>query len=133
MFLRLWILNYICNFKNAFTNHVLESSFNTAPTPGPRYFTWNTSSNNNLPNIDKDNYDNFVHRSLQEKLIERWTSLRGRTHQDCVRVYLAVAHKWQFCGAKLFLTKVCTLFDLYIADRLLEEIVELKTLIRETC
>ncbi|XP_053395925.1 pleckstrin homology domain-containing family H member 1-like [Mercenaria mercenaria] len=44
-------------------------------------------------------------RGLQEKLIERWTSLRGRTHQDCVRVYLAVAHKWQFCGAKLFLTR----------------------------
>ena len=49
-------------------------------------------------------------RKLQEKLSERWLSLRGRTHQDCVRVYLAVARKWQFCGAKLFLTRVrdCT-------------------------
>ncbi|XP_052769794.1 pleckstrin homology domain-containing family H member 1-like isoform X1 [Mya arenaria] len=45
------------------------------------------------------------HRLHQEKLVERWLSLRGRSSQDCVRVYLAVAHKWQFCGAKLFLTR----------------------------
>ncbi|KAK3597816.1 hypothetical protein CHS0354_029375 [Potamilus streckersoni] len=43
---------------------------------------------------------------LIEKLRERWASLRGRSTQDCVRVYLAVARKWQFCGARLFLTRV---------------------------
>lgn len=40
------------------------------------------------------------------RLLERWTSLRGRTVQDCVRVYLAVVRKWPFCGAKLYMAKV---------------------------
>lgn len=44
-------------------------------------------------------------RAVVMKLLERWTSLRGRTIQDCVRVYLAVVRKWPFCGAKLFMAK----------------------------
>ncbi|XP_069117939.1 pleckstrin homology domain-containing family H member 1-like isoform X2 [Argopecten irradians] len=47
-------------------------------------------------------------RSTVSKLLERWVSLRGRSPQDCVRVYLAVVRKWPFCGAKLFFTKVKT-------------------------
>ena len=47
-------------------------------------------------------------RSVISKLLERWSSLRGRSAQDCIRVYLAVVRKWQYCGAKLFQTKVST-------------------------
>ncbi|KAL4238975.1 Pleckstrin y domain-containing H member 2 [Mactra antiquata] len=57
------------------------------------------------PRKYRDPVSTDSNRTLQEKLLERWTALRGRTHQDCVRVFLAVAHKWQFCGAKLFFTK----------------------------
>lgn len=48
----------------------------------------------------------FSYRAVVMKLLERWTSLRGRTIQDCVRVYLAVVRKWPFCGAKLYMAKV---------------------------
>ncbi|KAK7482214.1 hypothetical protein BaRGS_00026563 [Batillaria attramentaria] len=44
-------------------------------------------------------------RQLQEGLCERWRSLRGRSAADCVRVYLAVARKWQFFGATVFPAK----------------------------
>ncbi|XP_022332423.2 pleckstrin homology domain-containing family H member 1-like isoform X4 [Crassostrea virginica] len=44
-------------------------------------------------------------RAVVMRLLERWTSLRGRTVQDCVRVYLAVVRKWPFCGAKLYMAK----------------------------
>ncbi|VDI62691.1 Hypothetical predicted protein [Mytilus galloprovincialis] len=47
-------------------------------------------------------------RSVISKLLERWSSLRGRSAQDCIRVYLAVVRKWQNCGAKLFRTKTKT-------------------------
>nr|KAG5695938.1 hypothetical protein BaRGS_017519 [Batillaria attramentaria] len=47
-------------------------------------------------------------RQLQEGLCERWRSLRGRSAADCVRVYLAVARKWQFFGATVFPAKVVT-------------------------
>ena len=47
-------------------------------------------------------------RSVISKLLERWSSLRGRSAQDCIRVYLAVVRKWQYCGAKLFQTKTKT-------------------------
>ncbi|XP_048737628.1 pleckstrin homology domain-containing family H member 1-like isoform X3 [Ostrea edulis] len=45
-------------------------------------------------------------RAVVLKLLERWTSLRGRTIQDCVRVYLAVVRKWPYCGAKLYMAKI---------------------------
>ncbi|XP_061173057.1 pleckstrin homology domain-containing family H member 1-like isoform X2 [Saccostrea echinata] len=45
-------------------------------------------------------------RAVVMKLLERWTSLRGRTIQDCVRVYLAVVRKWPYCGAKLYMAKI---------------------------
>ncbi|XP_064600082.1 pleckstrin homology domain-containing family H member 1-like isoform X2 [Liolophura sinensis] len=41
-------------------------------------------------------------KQLTSTLIERWQALKGRGTQDCVRVYLTVARKWPFCGAKLF-------------------------------
>lgn len=46
------------------------------------------------------------YRLTVSRVLERWVSLRGRSPQDCVRVYLAVVRKWPFCGAKLFFTKV---------------------------
>lgn len=50
----------------------------------------------------------FTLRSLEQKLIEKWTSLKGKLVQDCIRVYLAITRKWAFFGAKLFSAKVIT-------------------------
>ncbi|XP_061914794.1 pleckstrin homology domain-containing family H member 2 [Entelurus aequoreus] len=41
-------------------------------------------------------------RQLLQRLSARWASLRGRTLSECVRIYLTVAKKWPFFGAKLF-------------------------------
>ncbi|XP_041353761.1 pleckstrin homology domain-containing family H member 2-like isoform X2 [Gigantopelta aegis] len=48
--------------------------------------------------------------ALLDRLAERWLALHGRTAPDCVRVFLAVARKWPFFGAKLFSAKMrCSL------------------------
>uniref|UniRef100_A0A8C4SVK3 Pleckstrin homology, MyTH4 and FERM domain containing H2 n=1 Tax=Erpetoichthys calabaricus TaxID=27687 RepID=A0A8C4SVK3_ERPCA len=47
-------------------------------------------------------------RQLRQMLIAKWTSLRGRTASDCVRIYLTVARKWHLFGAKLFFAKTIT-------------------------
>lgn len=41
-------------------------------------------------------------------MADAWMLLRGKGSVDCVRVYLAVARKWAFFGAKLYATKVKT-------------------------
>ncbi|XP_031139983.1 pleckstrin homology domain-containing family H member 2 [Sander lucioperca] len=41
-------------------------------------------------------------RQLLLRLSARWASLRGRSSPECVRIYLTVARKWPFFGAKLF-------------------------------
>ncbi|XP_062851074.1 pleckstrin homology domain-containing family H member 2 [Trichomycterus rosablanca] len=41
-------------------------------------------------------------RQLSEKLLTRWASLKRRSVSECVRIYLTVARKWPFFGAKLF-------------------------------
>ncbi|XP_072293238.1 pleckstrin homology domain-containing family H member 2 [Eucyclogobius newberryi] len=41
-------------------------------------------------------------RQLLQRLAARWASLRGRSSSECVRIYLTVARKWSFFGAKLF-------------------------------
>ncbi|XP_075903426.1 pleckstrin homology domain-containing family H member 2 isoform X2 [Nelusetta ayraudi] len=41
-------------------------------------------------------------RHLLQRLSARWASLRGRSSSECVRIYLTVARKWPFFGAKLF-------------------------------
>ncbi|XP_019112890.2 pleckstrin homology domain-containing family H member 2 isoform X2 [Larimichthys crocea] len=41
-------------------------------------------------------------RQLLQRLSARWASLRGRSSPECVRIYLTVARKWPFFGAKLF-------------------------------
>ncbi|XP_034537477.1 pleckstrin homology domain-containing family H member 2 [Notolabrus celidotus] len=41
-------------------------------------------------------------RVLLQRLSARWASLRGRSSSECVRIYLTVARKWPFFGAKLF-------------------------------
>ncbi|XP_048061581.1 LOW QUALITY PROTEIN: pleckstrin homology domain-containing family H member 2 [Megalobrama amblycephala] len=41
-------------------------------------------------------------RQLLQKLSTRWASLRGRSSSECIRIYLTVARKWSFFGAKLF-------------------------------
>uniref|UniRef100_A0A146X4C5 Pleckstrin domain-containing family H member 2 n=1 Tax=Fundulus heteroclitus TaxID=8078 RepID=A0A146X4C5_FUNHE len=41
-------------------------------------------------------------RQLMQRLSARWASLKGRSSSECVRIYLTVARKWPFFGAKLF-------------------------------
>lgn len=45
-------------------------------------------------------------RQLEQRVADTWMLLKGRGSVDCVRVYLAVARKWAFYGAKLFAAKV---------------------------
>ncbi|MGH0164668.1 UNVERIFIED_CONTAM: hypothetical protein FKN15_047360 [Acipenser sinensis] len=47
-------------------------------------------------------------RQLRQRLSARWMSLRGRTASDCIRIYLTVARKWPFYGARLFTAKPIT-------------------------
>ncbi|XP_077352285.1 pleckstrin homology domain-containing family H member 2 isoform X2 [Festucalex cinctus] len=47
-------------------------------------------------------------RQLLQRLSGRWSSLRGRSSSECVRIYLTVAKKWPFFGAKLFEAKSIT-------------------------
>ncbi|MGH0173914.1 UNVERIFIED_CONTAM: hypothetical protein FKN15_070792 [Acipenser sinensis] len=47
-------------------------------------------------------------RQLRQRLSARWMSLRGRTASDCIRIYLTVARKWPFFGARLFEAKPIT-------------------------
>lgn len=47
-----------------------------------------------------------VTRQLSERISARWASLRGRSTSECVRIYLTVARKWPFFGAKLFEAEV---------------------------
>ncbi|KAH7934203.1 hypothetical protein HPB49_022973 [Dermacentor silvarum] len=42
----------------------------------------------------------------QESLGERWATLKGRSVQDCVRIYLNCVRKWPLCGARLFAAKM---------------------------
>uniref|UniRef100_A0A8B9BT20 Pleckstrin homology domain-containing family H member 2 n=1 Tax=Anser brachyrhynchus TaxID=132585 RepID=A0A8B9BT20_9AVES len=44
-------------------------------------------------------------RQLCQRLSTRWMALRGHSAADCVRIYLTVARKWSFFGAKLFAAK----------------------------
>ncbi|GAB1301373.1 Pleckstrin homology domain-containing family H member 2 [Apodemus speciosus] len=44
-------------------------------------------------------------RQLYQRLSARWTALRGHSAADCARIYLTVARKWPFFGAKLFVAK----------------------------
>lgn len=51
-------------------------------------------------------YPFLFFRQLCQRLSTRWMALRGHSAADCVRIYLTVARKWPFFGAKLFLAKV---------------------------
>lgn len=42
---------------------------------------------------------------IQELLIMKWLSLKGRSTLDCVRIYLTCCRKWSFFGASLFQAK----------------------------
>lgn len=51
---------------------------------------------------------------LLRRLSGRWASLRGRSSSECVRIYLTVARKWPFFGAKLFEAEVIFIQLLWI-------------------
>lgn len=44
-------------------------------------------------------------RELTERLATKWSTLRGCSASECVRIYLTVARKWPLFGAKLFSAK----------------------------
>lgn len=48
------------------------------------------------------------YRQLIQRLSTRWASLRGQTSSECIRIYLTVARKWSFFGAKLFEAETVT-------------------------
>lgn len=41
-------------------------------------------------------------RHLVDQLTTKWASLQGCSSPECIRIYLTVARKWPFFGAKLF-------------------------------
>lgn len=41
-------------------------------------------------------------KELQDRLIEKWSSLKGRGTADCVRIYLTCTRKWPYFGSGLF-------------------------------
>uniref|UniRef100_A0A3P8Q464 Pleckstrin homology domain containing, family H (with MyTH4 domain) member 2 n=1 Tax=Astatotilapia calliptera TaxID=8154 RepID=A0A3P8Q464_ASTCA len=69
-----------------------------------------TKSNQNLKQVLDRFYPKHYRRSTSEeqlrqllqRLSARWASLRGRSSPECVRIYLTVARKWPFFGARLF-------------------------------
>ncbi|XP_054652692.1 pleckstrin homology domain-containing family H member 1 isoform X2 [Dunckerocampus dactyliophorus] len=44
-------------------------------------------------------------RDLSERLAAKWSTLRGCSAPECVRIYLTVARRWPLFGAKLFSVK----------------------------
>ena len=52
----------------------------------------------------------IYYRLIEQRIGEKWAALRGRTIQDCVRIYLTVARKWPYFGAKLFSARVSRWF-----------------------
>uniref|UniRef100_A0A8C4EIF5 Pleckstrin homology domain containing, family H (with MyTH4 domain) member 2 n=1 Tax=Dicentrarchus labrax TaxID=13489 RepID=A0A8C4EIF5_DICLA len=66
-----------------------------------------TKSNQTLKQVLERFYPKHYRRTTSEeqlryRLSARWASLRGRSSPECVRIYLTVARKWPFFGAKLF-------------------------------
>ncbi|CAH1262661.1 PLEKHH1 [Branchiostoma lanceolatum] len=53
----------------------------------------------------KDGSDDQI-KQLGQKLSTKWSGLKARSQTDCVRIYLTVARKWPFFGAKLFTGKL---------------------------
>ncbi|KAJ6666947.1 hypothetical protein lerEdw1_018949 [Lerista edwardsae] len=61
------------------------------------------------PKRYKDGFSEEQLRQLCQRLSTKWMALRGHSTPDCVRIYLAVARKWLFFGAKLFAAKTLTI------------------------
>lgn len=45
-------------------------------------------------------------RHLVDQLTTKWAALQGCSPPECIRIYLTVARKWPFFGAKLFAAQV---------------------------
>ncbi|XP_068927700.1 pleckstrin homology domain-containing family H member 2 isoform X2 [Petaurus breviceps papuanus] len=60
------------------------------------------------PKRYKDGCSEEQLRQLCQRLSTRWMALRGHSAADCMRIYLTVARKWSFFGAKLFFAKPVT-------------------------
>ena len=45
-------------------------------------------------------------RHLVDQLTTKWAALQGCSSPECIRIYLTVARKWPFFGAKLFAAQV---------------------------
>lgn len=45
-------------------------------------------------------------RHLADQLTTKWAALQGCSPPECIRIFLTVARKWPFFGAKLFAAQV---------------------------
>lgn len=45
-------------------------------------------------------------RHLADQLTTKWAALQGCSSPECIRIFLTVARKWPFFGAKLFAAQV---------------------------
>ncbi|ELK09877.1 Pleckstrin like proteiny domain-containing family H member 1 [Pteropus alecto] len=50
-------------------------------------------------------------RHLADQLTTKWAALQGCSPPECIRIYLTVARKWPFFGAKLFAAQPVQLFS----------------------
>ncbi|XP_061481371.1 pleckstrin homology domain-containing family H member 2 isoform X2 [Rhineura floridana] len=57
------------------------------------------------PKRYREGYSEEQLRQLYQRFSTKWMALRGHSATDCMRIYLAVARKWPFFGAKLFAAK----------------------------
>nr|XP_018897764.1 PREDICTED: uncharacterized protein CG43867 isoform X3 [Bemisia tabaci] len=53
----------------------------------------------------RDGLSSEALKELQSSLQEKWTSLKGRSALDCVRIYLTCTRKWPYFAASLFQAK----------------------------
>uniref|UniRef100_A0A4W5M5L1 Pleckstrin homology, MyTH4 and FERM domain containing H2 n=1 Tax=Hucho hucho TaxID=62062 RepID=A0A4W5M5L1_9TELE len=101
------LLAQVCDFGD------FERPFSTPASPNSAQ----TKSNQTLKQVLERFYPKHYRRTsteeqlrqLRQRLSTRWASLRGRSSSECVRIYLTVARKWPFFGAKLFEAEVRSL------------------------
>ena len=86
---RFFPLRYIENDENAKEDNIAST---------------NTNLNENKGNDGTQH--NGANSLIMSSLKEKWTSLKGKSSHDCVRIFLTCTRKWQFFGNKLFAVQV---------------------------
>ena len=65
-----------------------------------------TNTNLNEKNASDGTKVNASNSLIKSSLKDKWTSLKGKSSHDCVRIFLTCTRKWQFFGNKLFEVQV---------------------------